>query len=417
VKAKDLGVLITLMLIGEGIFFLPFVITRIFRPTFLTVFNITNYELGTAFSFYGIVAMFSYFFGGPIADRFAPKQILPVAFIATSAAGFIMATIPSIGTLSILYACWGVTTILMFWASYIKVQRAFGGQFAQGKSFGLVDAGRGFIAAATASASIFLLDGLLPVSAENATQAELTPALQWIIRSFAIATALCAPLIWWVFRGDRYDSIQVVQLSLSGVKSVMGKPTVWLQAFIVLCAYVGYKVTDDFSLYAKVAFNYNDVDAAHMASVSFWVRPIAAVAAGFLGDRLIHSRVIAASFVIMLIGCITIGTGILKPGMETVIVFTIASISAGIYGLRGLYFALFQESGLPILYTGSAAGLVSVIGYTPDIFMGPIMGLILDNNPGAIGHQYLFLFVGIFAFLGTIAAFSFRKFIPKSIAA
>ncbi|MFZ9046387.1 MAG: hypothetical protein ACO2ZZ_11025, partial [Cyclobacteriaceae bacterium] len=138
-------------------------------------------------------------------------------------------------------------------------------------------------------------------------------------------------------------------------------------------------------------------------------------AAGFLGDRLIHSKMITLSFSIMLLGCLAIGFGLLKPGMESIIILTIASISAGIYGLRGLYFALFQESDLPILYTGSAAGLISVIGYTPDIFMGPIMGLILDNNPGVIGHQYLFLFVGIFALLGGLASASFRRFIPSII--
>ncbi|NQZ76379.1 MAG: MFS transporter, partial [Ekhidna sp.] len=64
--------IVTLMLIGELIFLLPFVVTRIFRPTFLKVFDITNLELGTAFSLYGIVAMIAYFAGGPIADRFAP---------------------------------------------------------------------------------------------------------------------------------------------------------------------------------------------------------------------------------------------------------------------------------------------------------------------------------------------------------
>jgi MFS family permease len=414
IKSRDFWILATLMLIGETIFLLPFVVFRIFRPTFLTVFDLTNFQLGTAFSVYGMVAMFSYFVGGPIADRYAPRKILPVAFIGTAAAGFVMATIPSIQTLTILYGWWGLTTILMFWASYIKVQRAFGGNHSQGKSFGLVDAGRGFIAATIASSSIFLLDALLPVSAEKATVQELTEAIRWIILTFSILTAICALLVLWIFRGDRYNDIQVRHLSLTGVRSVIGKKSVWIQALILLCAYVGYKVTDDFSLYAKVAFDYNDVEAAHMATVSFWMRPIAAIAAGFLGDRLIHSRIIGYCFAVMLAGCLMISSGILQAGMEVMIILSIASISAGIYGLRGLYYALFQESGLPILYTGSAAGLVSVVGYTPDIFMGPVMGLLLDNYPGVTGHHYLFALVGAFAFVGWIATFLFRRAIPGS---
>jgi len=67
------------MLIGEGVFLLPFVVTRVFRPTFLTVFDINNLELGSAFSLYGIVAAVSYFLGGPLADRFPPKRLLIIS--------------------------------------------------------------------------------------------------------------------------------------------------------------------------------------------------------------------------------------------------------------------------------------------------------------------------------------------------
>jgi sugar phosphate permease len=166
-------------------------------------------------------------------------------------------------------------------------------------------------------------------------------------------------------------------------------------------------------LYASDAFGYNDVNAAHMATVSFWMRPAAAVVAGFLGDRLIHSKIIRYCFLIMLSGSIIISLGILKAEMTMFIIISIASTSAGIYGLRGLYYALFQESNLPIVYTGSAAGLVSVVGYTPDIFMGPLMGVILDNNPGATGHQYLFMVLAGFSIIGYIATVLFRKSVKK----
>ena len=38
-------------------------------------------------------------------------------------------------------------------------------------------------------------------------------------------------------------------------------PTVWLQAVIVVCAYVGYKATDDFSLLAHDALGFDDAKA------------------------------------------------------------------------------------------------------------------------------------------------------------
>jgi hypothetical protein len=61
---KKYTVLLALVLAGEIIFFLPFVMARVFRPTILAAFEISNLELGSYFSIYGIVAMGSYFFGG-----------------------------------------------------------------------------------------------------------------------------------------------------------------------------------------------------------------------------------------------------------------------------------------------------------------------------------------------------------------
>ena len=52
--------LVTLIIAGETIFFLPFVLARVFRPTLLEVFAISNTELGLWFSVYGVVAMISW---------------------------------------------------------------------------------------------------------------------------------------------------------------------------------------------------------------------------------------------------------------------------------------------------------------------------------------------------------------------
>ena len=80
----------------------------------------------------------------------------------------------------------------------------------------------------------------------------------------------------------------------------------------------------------------------------------------------------------------------------------------GIYALRGVYFPLFEEAKVPLAITGSAVGLVSVVGYTPDIFMGPLMGYLIDRSPGATGHQHVFAVVAGFAVVGLIATLCFQ---------
>ncbi|MEM6299062.1 MAG: MFS transporter [Bacteroidota bacterium] len=413
-KIKKIAAIITLMLVGELIFLLPFIVTRVFRPTFLRVFEITNLQLGTAFSTYGIVAMISYFLGGPIADRFTPRQLLPVSLLATAAGGLFLATIPTVWTLALLYGLWGVTTILLFWSSYVKAQRKLGQEYGQGKAFGATDAGRGLIAASLASAAIFILNALLPTSPELATAADYEKALVWVIITFSGITAFGAVLVWVFLDAGEAKGEATPKITLKDIGQLAQNRLIWMQALILLCAYVGYKCTDDFSLYAQDTFGFDDVDAAKMGTVSFWMRTIAALSAGFLGDRLGHTRMVIACFGLMLLGSLVIFTGYLKAGMLGLIILTIVSTSLGIYGLRGLYYALFKKSRVPLALTGSAAGLVSVVGYTPDVFMGPLMGWILDQNPGETGHQYLFLVLAGFSVVGLGVSVMYRRWVGST---
>ena len=56
-------------------------------------------------------------------------------------------------------------------------------------------------------------------------------------------------------------------------------------------------------------------------------------------------------------------------------------LSVGVYGLRALYFAVMEKGNIPLVYTGTAVGLISIIGYAPDIFSGPLAGYFLDQYP------------------------------------
>ena len=69
--------LLALVAAAEAIFALPFVMARVFRPTFLDAFGLTNLEYGSALAVYGVVALVAYAAGGPIADRL-PEHGLPL---------------------------------------------------------------------------------------------------------------------------------------------------------------------------------------------------------------------------------------------------------------------------------------------------------------------------------------------------
>lgn len=405
--------MVILIIAGETIFLLPFVLPRIFRPTVLEVFNITNLELGSAFSVYGFIAMFAYFFGGPIADRFPARKLMAAALILTALGGVVLRTIPSIKYLWWIYAFWGGSTILLFWSAMLRYVRIWGGRYRQGSAYGLLDAGRGLVAALLSSLSIFLFS-LFLFDENQLDLATKTIALTKIIEIFSLIVFAVGLLVCFFIPDDEtIGDPQYSQNLLSGnLFYVFRSQAVWINALIVLCAYVGYKCFDDFSLYAYDVYGYNDLQAALVSNVSFWTRPIAALLAGIAADRLSASKIIMGSFIICILFGVILVNQLTSLGYFFLL-FNILFVSLGVYGLRGVYFALVQENDLPISITGTAIGVISVVGFTPDIFMGPLMGYFLDSYPGKIGHQYVFGLLCLFSIVGLIAAFYMKYFNSK----
>ena len=192
----------------------------------------------------------------------------------------------------------------------------------------------------------------------------------------------------------------------------MKMPAVWMQGVIIICAYVGYKSTDDYSLYANQVLGFDEVSAAGIGTAALWMRPLFAVLAGILADRLRGSKVIAWCFIMMCFSSFIIFLGIFENVISLTLIL-LSSTVAGVYGIRGIYFALMQESAVPLAATGTAVGIMSVVGFTPDVFMSPLMGYLLDSYPGASGHRYVFLVLAVFALIGLIISMIFRNYVSE----
>ncbi len=398
------------------IFFLPFMLPRVFKPTLLAVFGISNLELGAYFSAYGIVAVGAYLLGGPLADRFAPHGLMAAALATTGLGGVYLYTIPDTAGMAWLYAFWGLTTILLFWAAMLRATRVAGGAGRQGLAFGVLDGGRGLVAGLVASVGVAVLSRSFPEAAASGGAVVDAVAqregLQAVIATFTGVVLATAVLIYVVLRRlPRGPDVQTQRIRWGRVWELAQRRTVWLNALIILCAYSGYRVLDDVSLLAKDALGYSDVAAARLGGLSLYLRPVAAIGAGLLADRYLASRMTLASFGLMAAGGLVVGVGIGFGASWVLLSVWLGVILAGlgVYALRGLYFALVDEGGVPLELTGTAIGLASVVGYLPDIYMAPLMGVLLDGWPGVVGHQLVFGLAVGFAAVGAGAAWGFGR--------
>ena len=416
INNKKFLILTLLILSGEFIYFLPYVLSRVFRPTFLDVFQLNNFQLGSLFSVYGVVALLSYIYGGVITDRYSPRKLMSSALFLTALGGLVLASYPSYQTLQILYGYWGFTSVFLFWGAMIKATRLWGGDNNQGKAFGFLDEGRGIVAASMGSIGVFVFTIVLTSDIKSASVLERQEAFRYVIllSSFMVAFIGLLVLIFLRNMEDKNTNFELPLNTLTNIKGVLKNESIWLLMLIIMCAYVGYKVTDIYSLYASEVMLYDQIEAAEVGALQLYLRPIVCVAIGLLADRTKNMFWIIFGFVTMLIGALIFSFGIIKPDMNFIFFLSLVILAVGTYSIRALYFAVLKEANVAFALTGTAVGIISVVGYSPDIFAGPIMGYLLDENPGIIGHQYVYFMLVIFSIIGLIASIRFARLTKPS---
>jgi len=403
--------LLLLILAGESVFILPFVLSRVFRPTVLEVFQLDNLQLGLCFSVYGVVALLSYLFGGPLADKFAPRKLIAVALWMTALGGVFYASFPNYLGLKLLYGYWGFTTIFLFWAPMIKATRLWGGANSQGKAFGFLDGGRGLVGALFGTMGVLVFSFLVSSQISEVTLSENRTAFRQVILISSSAVAVVGLLVWFFLRMESQTEKAIIleKITVSQIKTVLSLPSVWLLMIIVLCAYVGYKITDVFSLYAQDVMLYNQVQSAQVGTFLLFIRPIVGVFIGVLADRSQTTFWLVVGFIVSFLGALLFATELITPSAIGLFFGSILIVATGVYAARSLYFAVMEKGQIPLILTGTAVGLISLIGYTPDIFAGPAIGYLLDSSSGAKGHQDVFWMLALFSFIGGIAAWYFHR--------
>ena len=385
--------MVALVLAGELIFGLPFHTARFFRPTYLEAFGFSNTQLGDVFAVYGITAMLTYFPGGAIADRFSARTLMTLSLFATAAGGLYMATYPGELQMALLYGYWGVTTIFLFWAAMLRATREWGGERSQGKAFGILDGGRGLVAAGFAMFAAIVFSGYMPADSELVTATGRRDGFRTVILLYSAAVAFAGCLTWWLLPKSDVAVEAVHRNPFTGMVSVMRRPIVWAQAGIIICAYCGFKGLDNYSLYAVQVLGMNEVEAAKFTAYASYLRPVAAIVAGIVADRFTASRIIAVTFMILVFTYSALAVAVPTASWLNFIYTNILVSFFAVFALRGIYFALLNEIQTPKHLTGTTIGMVSFIGYTPDIFFAPITGRILDAAPGLEGHQNYFMFL------------------------
>jgi len=286
----------------------------------------------------------------------------------------------------------------------IKATRNWAPPEEQGRAFGILESGRGI--AEMASSTVFL--------AVFAWLGSEKFGLSWVVILFSSLEILIAIMAWFVLEDkDRRESGQdEKKVEWKHVATVLKMPAVWLISVVILGAYSAYWGSYYFTPYATEVFLMSVVFGGAIGVGKMWLKPLAALGAGFLGERVGISKTVSWSFAILIVsfGVFVFTPG--NPGLVAILIVNTAVASSAIFALRGIYYALLEEGEVPLLVTGTAAGIASAVGYTPDVFM-PMLGGVLLDKFGGEGYKYLFAFIVVLCVLGLVSSLAIQRRIGR----
>ncbi len=380
---------------GGVIFLLPF-LQEVYYLPLAEALGLNNTQVGSLMSVFGVTAMLSYFPGGWLADRISPRILITLSLLATGLLGLWFAAFPSYRISLFIHGCWGVTITLLFWGAMIRATRGWAGADEQGKAFGILETGRGFgeVLASLAGLAAF---GYLGSNAF---------ALSTVIVGLSVLLTTMGLIAWFSLDAgaQEEDARGDSEVGLQDVVAVLKMPVIWLIATVILTGYAAYWGTFRFTSYASDIFGLSVTIAASISVAKMWLKPLAALIAGFVSDKAGIARSVAFLFIVLVVSFAVFAVMPGRSALLPLMISNVAIASLAVFAMRGIYFALLEEGGIPMKVTGTAAGIVSMVGYTPDIFMPLLGGVLLDAYPGVEGYRYFFLTTAAICAVGCIAS-------------
>jgi len=378
-----------------------------FEISVLEALRITASDLGELYSLLGFVFAVAYIPSGRLADRFQPRLLMSFSLIAVGLLGFWFATYPSLAELRLIFLGWGLAGGLTFWASLIKAVKLLARSSEQGRFFGILDGGRGLVEALLASIAILMFRVLSEPT--DAAAIRLAP----VIVMYSTAVTLFGVLVFFLVAdapGSGSDaSAPARRGSLwADMRGLAAVPELWLLAVIMMISQMLFWVTYSISAFLQVNLGLTAFAAGFVTLMKLWMRPIGGISIGFIADRM--SKELLLAWLILLASLSLLAIVFLPlAGRMAAIIVTVVVIGYLTYAIKGLYWALLDHCPVPRRLTGLAIGLVSFIGYMPDVLLPLYDGWLSREYPRAQAFQIYFASIAACGFIGAGFCAAFHR--------
>ena len=403
---------LAVLVVAAGAIYPLIYLRQNFEVTILESYSITAAQLGQCYAMLGVIFVLTYIPSGWLADHVAPRILMSFSLAAAGFLGIWFASEPSFLELQIIFAGWGIATGLTFWSALIKAVAVLARPEEQGRFFGILDGGRGLVEAILATIAVALFAYWL----EGLGQAA-DVALRKVIWFYIVFMLLLSPVVLFLIKDSRpailpEESAKADVNFLEDVRIILSKIEIWLAAFCILCGYQLFWATYSFSAYMQQHYGLSAVAVGSITVAKLWMRPIGAATAGFAGDFLDREKVLA---ILLLLASISLGGLVVLPttvGIPTLLAVVLL-IGILTYAVRGIFWATLESCNIDNRIKGLAIGAISLLGYSPDIYLPLINGALLQRYPGRLGYGIYFTGIAIMGVLGALSAWRLKVIIAR----
>lgn len=203
------------------------------------------------------------------------------------------------------------------------------------------------------------------------------------------------------------------RISFKGIGEVLKMPAIWIISFVTFCNYVFTLSLYYFTPYATSILGATVTFGATLAAMKRWFSLFGNVGGGFFSDKFGTGNALLISFVVMALG--TLGILMLPTNAGSIVLFTVLFVLIYIfYNVNyAQTWAMMDEGAVPEKYSGTAAGIISTIGYLPEIFVSVLAGMMIDQNPGVGGYRLFFGFLVAMLVLGAVFVLVWKSYLKK----
>ena len=359
---------------------------------------------GNLMSIYGFVAMFMYWPGGWIADRFSSRKLLTFSLVTTALGGFWLSTFPSYHICLLIHGIWGVTSILTFWSALVKVITRITSEKEQGKIFGFIEGGRGISASLVAFSTIALFTWMGGSNAD----------FRIVVIIYSVMVLLAGVLCWFLLE-DNASEIKSGDI-IKDIFVVLKMPAAWMMAGVIFCVYTGYAALSYTTPYMTEVFGLSVATAGVLGTIRTQIlKAIGGPVGGILSQKCgSATRVIRWGYIAMTLSLIIFLVMPVNARFLFLMIGNMMIFAGLVFALRGIYFSTIKEGKTPATLIGAISGFISFVGYMPDAFLYSLIGHWLDKYPGVTGYQYMFTWMIAFSLLGVLITTLLMRYLKRN---